>query len=247
MVRKYVEPKNQWLHERYGERYLTIWYVYSNYVGMGHTFSFSILPPGIAGIYALVNHKRHLIYIGKTTNLMARFCSWGPALHGHVPVVSVRMLAEIEAGPDGWEFAILFLMPGATGRELGDAEARAIAFARIKYGDGLLNKATPSVGGPKTPAPKRTLHPDLPKPIKPKRAVGRPTKTSILDETGLQVSYETAAKRLSVSVKTIYTRLYMHRCKGVTEVTLQDLKALTDMYRTRKSLGKYLPLNPMGL
>jgi hypothetical protein len=131
-------------------------------------------------------------------------------------IKSKQLLEAIEASaPDDWEFVVLLEMPGASDDELAQAEERAITKASNRRPKDIQNTIIPC---------------DKPK------AEGNVAKSSIIDENGATMSYAEAARALGCGTKTIQDRLRKYRERGVTQIELATLRALSEKWRAGKTL-----------
>lgn len=168
-------------------------------------------PPPSAGIYAVRHKPTQRLYIGRSLNLKRRHSEWrGVVANGlNVPSEHFRtMLAGCP--PEEWEFLILAEFPGVTEKVLAEKEHEAISKVRASKPKLLLN----------------TLE------VSKVRVPGTATSPkSVVTHEGNPIPQTRAAEMLGVSVKMLQKRLARWRGRGVYEISMDQLKALSEKYR----------------
>lgn len=166
-------------------------------------------PRDCAGVYALKNKITKQLYVGETIHLVSRYAEWRSAVRGTIPAKSIR-LREIFGGTDirDWVFVVIRELPGATKRELLDAEAEVIRWCVEKHGDLVLN----TVLDPET--------------RERQRAAGKKegnVRLSKVTHNGQELTHREIADILGVRIASISNRLAKRRARGVFEMTLEEL------------------------
>jgi len=171
------------------------------------TYSFAT-PPHHPGIYVLKNVVTGHLYIGRSMDLARRYAEWKAVFTSQIGVKSMKMLQQVQSSrPEDWAFVIVQEFPEATEEALAQYEEHAITRVGNSAPDRLLNSIAPRKVGTAS-SPKSSVSVD-----------------------GAPIAYPEAAKMLGCSVKSLQKRLAAYRKRGVNEVTLEELKALTDKYR----------------
>jgi hypothetical protein len=171
------------------------------------SFSFAN-PPKLPGIYALRHTPSGHLYFGQATNLLRRFQEWKSSLINRTGIKAAKLLSFVESTSYAdWEFLVV---TSGTGLNLGELENKAIAALQARAPDKLLNSITP-------PTEKLLKVGSLPK--------------SIITYEGNQISYAAAVEHLGCATTTLTKRLARFRKQGVSTVTLEELKALSEKYR----------------
>ena len=158
-------------------------------------------PPKVAGLYALVNRTRQLIYIGQSVNLRQRAQEWSTLFTMCGGCRNTRLSTLIRETPVAeWTFNVLRELPGADRATLMKAEGAAILAAlRVRPREQVLNVTIAYAPG------ESSLR-----------------KSRIVTVDGNEINYSEAIVKLECSEHTFVKRLQYWRRKGVLNWQLRD-------------------------
>jgi hypothetical protein len=162
-------------------------------------------PPTCAGIYLITNKRTKQIYVGQSVGLRRRYNEWKAALASGFGSMNIGMNEAFTAAPDldEWSFSIYKEMPGASGRQLTDAEDETIETLDKQFPGTVLN----------TSMQKHPLaNPDP-----------HHSGMAILTDRGDIIGVGKAAQIIGRREDTVRTKVRWLKTQGVTQVHVQDL------------------------
>lgn len=170
-------------------------------------------PPRLPGLYALKHRPTGKLYIGRTIDLQRRYAEWKNAVNTGLGIKSTLLAKMFSDCPaDGWEYVVLQEIPGADEQTLADRESKAIDRLGQRAPHLLLNTLAAAV-----------------------RVSPHPASRTVLTHEGKPITYAQAALALGCSQKQVQKRTARWRAKGVSHLTLDQLKTLTEKYRAPKN------------
>lgn len=166
-------------------------------------------PPQRAGIYLLRNKVSGLLYVGKSKNLYRRYSEWKMVFTQRLGVKSLKLLeAAADSDPADWEFCIVMEFEQVDDHTLADFEQQTIKRFDDEAPGFLLNSHIKRTAG----------------------NIVTGSRSVILDK-GEPITYGQAARVLDCTTKQVQKRMARYRKRGIYEIELADLIALSQKFR----------------
>ena len=167
-------------------------------------------PPDGPGLYMLHAADEGLLYVGQAQSLYTRWATWRTEIKKRIFRTTETILRpELQQlPPESWMFEVHREMPGASRKDLNEAERALVMRMAGEYPGKLLNNA-----GQYSKFRDMRVGPPL-----------RARKTKVT-HAGAEVSYLDAAAILGVGAHTFYKKLHELRDEGITEISVEDMRS----------------------